>query len=39
MATPTLPTSPYASGSSLSYPICVGRSNATDKPDVPFANK
>jgi hypothetical protein len=35
MATPTLPTSPIASAWSESYPICVGRSNATDRPVVP----
>ena len=35
MATPTLPTSPCAIGSSESYPIWVGRSNATDRPMVP----
>ncbi|MCF0091210.1 hypothetical protein B0E37_06331 [Streptomyces sp. MH192] len=37
IATPTLPTSPCASGASESCPICVGRSNATDRPIVPFA--
>jgi hypothetical protein len=36
MATPTRPTSPAASGASESYPICVGRSNATDRPVVPW---
>ena len=35
MATPTLPTSPWASGASESYPIWVGRSKATDRPVVP----
>jgi hypothetical protein len=35
MATPTLPTSPCASTASESMPICVGRSNATDRPIVP----
>src|SRR3990172_5099207 len=30
--TPTLPTSPRAMGSSASYPICVGRSKATERP-------
>ncbi len=35
MATPTLPTSPRAMASSESYPICVGRSNATLRPPVP----
>src|SRR2546422_7783321 len=31
MATPTLPTSPCARGASESNPICVGRSNATER--------
>jgi hypothetical protein len=35
MATPTFPTSPAASGWSESYPICVGRSNATLSPLTP----
>ena len=35
IATPTLPTSPWAMGSSLSYPIWVGRSKATLSPPVP----
>ncbi len=35
MATPTCPTSPAARGSSLSRPIWVGRSNATDSPFCP----
>ena len=35
IATPTLPTSPCAIGASESYPICVGRSKATDRPVVP----
>ena len=35
MATPTLPTSPRAAGASESYPIWVGRSNATDSPVLP----
>ena len=35
MATPTLPTSPLAMGSSESYPICVGRSKATERPVWP----
>ena len=39
MATPTLPTSPSAKGSSESYPIWVGKSNATDNPVVPLSNK
>jgi hypothetical protein len=30
--TPTLPTSPLASGSSGSYPVWVGRSKAIDRP-------
>lgn len=37
IATPTLPTSPCAIGASESWPICVGRSNATDRPIVPLA--
>ena len=37
MATPTLPTSPPASGASESMPIWVGRSKATDRPVVPWA--
>ena len=37
IATPTLPTSPCAIGSSESYPIWVGRSKATDSPVEPFA--
>ena len=35
--TPTLPTSPRASGESGSYPVCVGRSKATDSPVCPLA--
>ena len=35
--TPTRPTSPRASSSSGSYPVCVGRSNATDSPVWPLA--
>ena len=35
MATPTLPTSPWATGASESYPIWVGRSKATESPVVP----
>ncbi len=35
MATPTFPTSARATGESESYPICVGRSNATERPVVP----
>ncbi len=37
IGTPTLPTSPRASSSSGSYPVCVGRSNATDSPVWPFS--
>ena len=37
IATPTLPTSPRATGASESYPIWVGRSKATDRPVVPAA--
>ena len=39
MATPTCPTSPRLRGSSLSSPIWVGRSNATDSPDWPWASR
>jgi hypothetical protein len=35
IATPTRPTSPAASEWSESYPICVGRSNATLRPVTP----
>src|SRR5215218_2748575 len=35
--TPTLPTSPRARGWSGSYPVCVGRSKATDSPVCPLA--
>ena len=35
IATPTLPTSPRARGWSESRPICVGRSNATERPVCP----
>src|SRR4051812_805166 len=35
IATPTLPTSPAARGWSESYPICVGRSKAHDRPVCP----
>jgi hypothetical protein len=35
--TPTFPTSPRASTWSGSYPVCVGRSKATDSPVCPFA--
>src|SRR6266511_6234537 len=37
IGTPTLPTSPRASGWSASYPVCVGRSKATDRPVWPLA--
>src|SRR5438552_2258641 len=39
IATPTRPTSPRASAASLSYPICVGRSNATLSPSLPCARR
>ena len=39
MATPTLPTSPIASGLSESRPICVGRSKATLRPVVPLLSR
>ena len=35
--TPTRPTSPRASTWSASYPVCVGRSNATERPVWPLA--
>ena len=35
IATPTLPTSPSERGWSESYPICVGRSNAQERPVWP----
>ena len=35
MATPTRPTSPRARGLSESWPICVGRSKATESPVWP----
>jgi hypothetical protein len=38
IATPTRPTSPSARGSSLSRPICVGRSIATEKPVPPASS-
>ena len=38
-ATPTFPTSPLAIASSLSYPICVGKSKATLNPFTPLFNK
>ena len=37
IATPTLPTSPCEIAASESWPICVGRSNATERPPVPLA--
>ena len=37
IGTPTLPTSPAAIGESGSYPVCVGRSKATDNPVCPLA--
>ena len=39
MDTPTRPTSPAASGWSGSSPICVGRSNATESPVVPWLKR
>ena len=39
MATPTLPTSASARGWSLSYPIWVGRSNATERPVCPCSRR
>ena len=39
IATPHLPTSPSAAGLSLSYPIRVGRSNATDSPVCPCSSR
>src|ERR1700683_3051400 len=39
IATPTLPTPPRAYGESESYPICVGKSNATESPAVPCASR
>jgi hypothetical protein len=38
-ATPTRPTSPSARGESESIPICVGRSNATERPVWPAARR
>ena len=35
IGTPTLPTSSKAISWSESYPICVGRSKATESPDTP----
>ena len=37
IGTPTLPTSPRASGWSASKPVWVGRSNATERPVCPLA--
>jgi hypothetical protein len=39
IATPTRPTSPAAIRWSESYPICVGRSNATESPIWPAASR
>jgi hypothetical protein len=39
IATPTFPTSPRASLSSESMPICVGRSKATERPVVPRSSR
>ena len=39
IATPVRPTSPRASGWSESRPICVGKSNATDRPVWPDASR
>src|SRR2546426_1623516 len=39
IATPTRPTSPRTIGASLSYPIWVGRSNATLSPSLPWAKR
>ncbi len=39
IATPHLPTSPSATGSSLSRPIRVGRSNAVESPSPPAASR
>ena len=36
IGTPDFPISPKDISSSESYPICVGKSNATDKPLTPF---
>ena len=38
IGTPDLPISPKAISSLESYPICVGRSNATDSPVTPLSN-
>ena len=39
MDTPTLPTSPRAIGASGSWPICVGRSKATERPVCPWSSR
>ena len=39
IATPTFPTSPTAMAWSESMPICVGKSNATESPVVPWASR
>ena len=39
IATPTWPTSPALRASSLSSPICVGRSKATESPGCPCASR
>src|ERR1700681_3014008 len=39
IATPALPTSPRARGESESRPICVGRSNATERPVCPASSR
>ena len=39
IATPTRPTSPWARGESESIPICVGRSNATERPVCPASRR
>jgi hypothetical protein len=39
METPHLPTSPSEKGLSASYPINVGRSNATDNPVCPCSSR
>ena len=37
IATPALPTSPVTLGWSESYPLCVAKSNATERPFCPAA--
>ena len=39
IGTPDLPISPEDISSSESYPICVGRSKATERPLTPLSNK